>query len=118
MLTYFSREAIIAIYTSEPEVVALAASILVITAIYQLPDAIQVMSAGIFKGLKITKPLFYITFIAYWPIGFMFGYVLGRTDIIVPAMGPQGFWIGIVIGLTTASLMFIVKLRSTISSFS
>ena len=114
MITYFSREAIIAIYTSEPQVMALAASILVITAIYQLPDAIQVMSAGIFKGLKITKPLFYITFIAYWPIGFLFGYFLGRTDVIVPAMGPQGFWIGIVIGLTSASLMFIVKLRSTI----
>jgi len=116
LITFFSREYIIAIYTSQPEVVALAASILVITAIYQLPDAIQVMAAGIFKGLKITKPLFYITLIAYWPIGFMFGYVLGRTDYLVPAMGPQGFWVGIVIGLTTASIMFIIKLRSTLKT--
>ena len=116
LLTYFSRETIIAIYTSQPEVMALAASILVITAIYQLPDAIQVMSAGIFKGLKITRPLLYITFIAYWPIGFLIGFVLARTDYLVPAMGPQGFWIGITIGLTMASLMFIVKLRSTVKT--
>lgn len=113
LCTYFSRDFIIAIYTKEPEVVALASAILIITAIYQLPDAIQVMAAGVFKGLKITKPLFYITFIAYWPIGFTLGYLLGRTDVIVPAMGPQGFWVGIVFGLTTASIMFIIKLTFT-----
>ena len=110
--TYLFKDHIIMLYTSEPKVVALAASILVITAIYQLPDAIQVMAGGIFKGLKITKPLFYITFVAYWPIGFALGYVLARTDYIVPAMGPQGFWAGVVIGLTTASTLFAFKLRS------
>ena len=109
--TYFFKNQIISLYTSEPEVVALAASILVITAIYQLPDAIQVMAGGIFKGLKITKPLFYITFIAYWPIGFALGYVLARTDWIIPAMGPEGFWTGVVIGLTTASILFAIKLK-------
>ena len=114
MTTYLFKNHIIALYTSEPEVVALAASILVITAIYQLPDAIQVMAGGIFKGLKITKPLFYITFVAYWPIGFALGYVLARTDLIVPAMGPEGFWAGVVIGLTTASILFIIKLRKVI----
>ncbi len=112
--TYGFKDAIISLYTSEPEVVALAASILVITAIYQLPDAIQVMAGGIFKGLKITKPLFYITFVAYWPIGFALGYVLARTDYIVPAMGPEGFWTGVVIGLTTASTLFAIKLRSVL----
>jgi MATE family multidrug resistance protein len=111
--TLLFREQIILIYTSNPEVVALAASILIITAIYQLPDAIQVMAAGIFKGLKITKPLFYITFISYWPIGFTLGYLLGRTDYIVPAMGPQGFWVGTVIGLTTASVLFLIWLKIT-----
>ena len=112
--TYGLKDTIISLYTSEPEVVALAASILVITAIYQLPDAIQVMAGGIFKGLKITKPLFYITFVAYWPIGFALGYVLARTDYIVPAMGPEGFWTGVVIGLTTASTLFAFKLKAVL----
>lgn len=112
--TYAFKEQIVALYTAEPEVVSLAVSILVITAIYQLPDAIQVMAGGIFKGLKITKPLFYITFVAYWPIGFALGYVLARTDLIIPAMGPQGFWTGVVIGLTTASTLFAFKLRTVL----
>lgn len=117
LTTYSLKDQIISLYTSEPSVVALAASILVITAIYQLPDAFQVMSASIFKGLKITKPLFYITFIAYWPIGFALGYVLARTDYIVPAMGAEGFWSGVVIGLTCASVMFVLKLRQTLKQF-
>lgn len=117
-ITLLFRDYIIAIYTAEPEVVLIASSILIITAIYQLPDAIQVMAAGIFKGLKKTKPLFYITFIAYWPIGFALGYTLGRTDLIVPAMGAEGFWIGIVIGLTAASIMFMVKLVWTLREVS
>ena len=112
-LTFLFRDAIIAMYTNEPEVIALASSILIITAVYQLPDAIQVMCAGIFKGLKITKPLLYITFIAYWPIGFTLGYLLGRTDVIVPAIGAAGFWWGIVFGLTAASIMFFIKLGFT-----
>ncbi len=114
LMTYVFRNSIIAMYTDQPEVVSLAASILIITAIYQLPDAIQVMCAGIFKGLKITKPLLYITFIAYWPLGFGLGYMLGRTDIIVPAMGPAGFWWGIVLGLSAASVMFFYWLRRTL----
>ena len=117
LTTYTLTNQIIALYTTEPEVVALAASILVITAIYQLPDAFQVMSASIFKGLKITKPLFYITFIAYWPIGFALGYVLARTDYIVPAMGAEGFWAGVVVGLSCASIMFVIKLRQTLKQF-
>jgi MATE family multidrug resistance protein len=38
---------------------------------------------------------------------------LGRTDLIVPAMGPHGFWIGIIFGLTVAAvwLMFTVNKR-------
>ena len=113
-LTYLFRDFIIGMYTDEPAVMTLASSILIITAIYQLPDAIQVMSAGIFKGLKITKPLLYITFIAYWPIGFALGWVLGRTDYIVPAMGAAGLWWGIVVGLTAASIMFFIKLGYTL----
>lgn len=114
VITLLLKRQIIAIYTDEPSVVLLASSILIIAAIYQLPDAIQVMAAGVFKGLKDTKPLFYITFIAYWPMGFALGYTLGRTDIIVPAMGAEGFWIGIVFGLSAASVMFLVKLRWTL----
>jgi MATE family multidrug resistance protein len=117
LTTILFRHDIIGLYTDNADVVAIAASILVVTAIYQIPDAIQVMSGGIFKGLKITKPLFYITFVSYWPIGFTLGYIIARTDWILPALGAKGFWVGVVIGLCTASVLFLYKLRNIIIGF-
>ncbi|MEE2003455.1 MATE family efflux transporter, partial [Alkalimonas sp. MEB108] len=73
-------------------VLALAAGIMVLAALYQLSDAIQVVSACALRGMKITKPVLFITLIAYWPIGFGLGAVLGLTDWLVPAMGVKGFW--------------------------
>ena len=111
LITYLLRFDISAIYSDNPEVIALAASIMVLACFYQLPDALQVVSSGMLRGIKHTSPISYITFISYWLIGFALGYVLGRTDYIVPAMGPQGFWLGIIVGLSCAAVLLIWTLR-------
>ena len=36
--------------------------------------------------------------------------ILGLTDWVVPRMGPQGFWIGFIVGLTSAALMLGARL--------
>ncbi|WP_092790978.1 MATE family efflux transporter [Rheinheimera pacifica] len=104
-LTFLLIEQIASLYTGNPEVIALASSLLLLACIYQITDSVQVICASILRGMKITKPTFFITFIAYWSVGFGLGYVLGLTDYIVPAMGVHGFWIGIIVGLTVAALM-------------
>mgnify|MGYP001403266465 FL=1 len=107
-ITFIGRDVISELYTDSPAVIALATSIMVLACIYQLPDALQVAANGILRGLKHTAPISYITFISYWLIGFSLGYVLARTDIIVPAMGPHGFWIGIIVGLTVAAILLML----------
>ena len=107
-ITFIGRDLISELYTDSPAVIALATSIMVLACIYQLPDALQVAANGILRGLKHTAPISYITFISYWLIGFSLGYVLARTDIIVPAMGPHGFWIGIIVGLTVAAILLML----------
>lgn len=111
ILTFLLREQIAALYTGEHEVILLASSLLMLACIYQITDSIQVICASILRGMKITKPTFFITFIAYWPVGFGLGYVLGLTDYIVPAMGVHGFWIGIIFGLTLSALLLSIFLR-------
>ncbi|MFN2767703.1 MATE family efflux transporter, partial [Escherichia coli] len=54
---------------------------------------------------------FFITFIAYWVLGLPSGYLLALTDVVVPAMGPSGFWIGFIIGLTFAAIMMALRMR-------
>lgn len=105
LLTLLLRHWVAAQYSTDPAVLELAAAILILACFYQLSDAVQVICSCTLRGLKYTKPIFYITLIAYWPIGFGLGCVLGLTDWLVAPMGAQGFWIGIIIGLTVAAVL-------------
>lgn len=105
LLTLLTRHWVAAQYSTDPAVLELAAAILILACFYQLSDAVQVICSCTLRGLKYTKPIFYITFIAYWPIGFGLGCVLGLTDWLVAPMGAQGFWVGIIIGLTVAAVL-------------
>ncbi len=57
------------------------------------------------------RAIFQRTLIAYWGLGLPLGYVLGMTDWLVPAMGAHGFWIGIIIGLSSAAVLLGLRLR-------
>ncbi|MGL5303275.1 MAG: MATE family efflux transporter, partial [Aeromonas sp.] len=109
-LTVLLRQQIAAIYTDDQQVIALAASLLFLAAIYQISDSIQVVAAAALRGYKDTQAIFYITIIAYWGLGLPTGMILGLTDWLVPRMGPQGFWIGFIVGLTSAALMLGARL--------
>ncbi|MBH0048692.1 MULTISPECIES: MATE family efflux transporter [unclassified Pseudoalteromonas] len=111
LITFLGRDLISQLYTDSPAVMALASSIMILACVYQLPDALQVAANGILRGLKYTTPISYITFISYWLIGFCLGYVLARTDIIVPAMGPHGFWVGIIVGLSVAAILLMLTVK-------
>ena len=110
-ITFVGRDVISQLYSDSPAVLALASSIMILACIYQLPDALQVAANGILRGLKHTAPISYITFISYWLIGFSLGFVLARTDLIVPAMGPHGFWIGIIVGLSVAAVLLMLTVH-------
>ncbi|WP_423186820.1 MATE family efflux transporter [Alishewanella sp. d11] len=115
IFTLLFRSQVASLYTSDVEVIALASSLLILAAIYQFSDAIQVVAACALRGMKITKPVFFITLIAYWPIGFGFGAVLGLTNWLVEPMGAHGFWIGIIVGLTVAAIALAIILRKQLN---
>ncbi len=111
VITVLFKTQIALLYNNNPEVVALAGSLMFLAALYQLSDSIQVVAAGALRGYKDTQSAFYITLVSYWAIGMTLGYLLARTDIIVPAMGAHGFWIGLIAGLTSAAILFALRLR-------
>ena len=100
LLTVTARTHIATLYTADPEVISLAADLMLLAAMFQFSDAIQVISAGALRGYKDTAAMFYLTFISYWLIGLPIGCVLALTDWLVPAMAASGFWIGFICGLT------------------
>ncbi|MEM6049757.1 MATE family efflux transporter [Erwinia sp. P7711] len=111
IFTVTFRGHIAQLYTDNPEVIALASHLMLLAAIYQFSDSIQVIGSGILRGYKDTRSIFFITFIAYWLLGLPSGYILALTDWVVPGMGPAGFWIGFIIGLTSAAIMMVWRMR-------
>lgn len=110
-LTIFGRHWIAGQYTSDPAVLQLAAHLMLYAALYQFSDTIQVICSGALRGYKDTKAIFYITMVAYWMLGMPTGIILGLTDWFCPKMGPAGFWIGFIVGLSGAALMLGARLR-------
>ncbi|HDZ57351.1 MAG TPA: MATE family efflux transporter [Pseudomonas xinjiangensis] len=98
------------LYTNDPEIIALAASLFVYAALYQFSDAVQVACAGALRGYQDTRLPMVFTLISYWAIGLPSGYVLGLTDLLGPARGPAGFWQGLIIGLTAAAVFLSLRL--------
>jgi MATE family multidrug resistance protein len=111
IFTITLREHIALLYNDNPEVVTLASHLMLLAAIYQISDSIQVVGSGILRGYKDTRSIFFITFTAYWVLGLPCGYILALTDIVVPRMGPAGFWMGFIIGLTSAAVLMMTRMR-------
>ncbi|KAB8041329.1 MATE family efflux transporter [Janthinobacterium aquaticum] len=104
------RHQIAAGYTSDPQVQALCAQLLLFAALFQLSDATQVATSSAIRGYKVTRQPMLIQLLAFWGFSLPIGYVLGLAPQgfawSPPApMGAAGFWIGLVTGLTVAAVL-------------
>ncbi len=87
------------------EVVTIASKLLLIAAIFQISDTIQVVTLGALRGMQDVKIPTFITFIAYWLIGFPISYYLSLyTDY-----KSEGIWIGLLAGLTSSGIMLFIR---------
>ncbi|WP_158970257.1 MATE family efflux transporter [Paraglaciecola sp. L3A3] len=109
--TMIFRNTIAELYSIDPLVIELASSLLLLAALFQFSDAIQVISGTALRGYKDTAAMFYLSFTSYWLVGLSIGCVLGLTDWIVPKMAGAGFWIGFICGLTCAAITLGIRLK-------
>ncbi|CAN5363462.1 MATE family efflux transporter [soil metagenome] len=88
-------------YIDDMEVILLAAQLLIIAALFQLSDGLQVVILGALRGLQDVKIPTLICFIAYWIIGFPISIYFGRED----QFGSMGIWLGLLAGLTASAVL-------------
>jgi len=105
------RYPIARLYQEDPAVLSLAVVLLAYTALYQFPDAMQVVTMAVLRGYNDTRAMFGVTFLSYWVISLPLGYVLCMTDWLTRPLGAEGFWIGIIVGLTCATLLLLWRTR-------
>ena len=87
------------------EVISIAAKLLLVAAVFQISDGIQVVVLGALRGLQDVKIPMYITFVAYWMIGFPISFYLGKYT----ELKATGIWIGLLAGLTAAALFLYIR---------
>ncbi len=87
------------------EVITIASKLLLVAALFQIADGIQVVVLGALRGLQDVKVPMYLTFVAYWLIGFPTSYFLG----FYTPLKAVGVWIGLCAGLTAAALFLYLR---------
>jgi multidrug resistance protein, MATE family len=84
-------------------VVALAATFIVVAAIFQIVDGAQAVGAGVLRGLQDTRiPMFYALF-GYWAVGIGVGTILAFPL----KMQGLGIWIGLASGLAVVAVLMV-----------
>jgi MATE family multidrug resistance protein len=92
-------------FADNHEVVAIAAQLLIIAAIFQFTDALQVVALGALRGMQDVKIPTVITFIAYWIIGFPISYYLSMET----SLASMGIWIGLLAGLSASGILLFIR---------
>ena len=87
------------------EVITIAAKLILVAAVFQISDGIQVVVLGALRGLQDVKIPMYITFVAYWIVGFPISFYLGEYT----SLKAVGVWIGLLAGLTAAALFLYLR---------
>ena len=87
------------------EVIMLASKLLIIAALFQLSDGVQVVALGILRGIQDVKIPSLITFVAYWIITIPLGYFL----CVTLNMGAWGMWIALGLGLTISAVFLVMR---------
>ncbi len=89
------------------EVIAIAASLLVVSGFFQITDGLQVVVLGALRGLQdVNIPTTFI-FISYWIIGFPVSYYLA----FYTPLKATGIWIGLLTGLSCSAVLLFLRFQ-------
>jgi MATE family multidrug resistance protein len=95
------------LFTADKAVVNVSAGLLVIAAIFQVFDGLQVIMMSTLRGMTDVKLPMFFTFFAYLVIGIPTSYVLA----FLFHFEAQGIWYGYLAGLTFASTLFYFRFK-------
>lgn len=101
------------IFTTDPQVIEIAARLLIIAAFFQVFDGLQVVMLGNLRGMADVKSPMMIAFLAYLGIGlptsWLFAFPLHA--------GAEGIWYGFLLGLCSAAILFYRRFRNNLKRY-
>ena len=101
----FGRNTIPYIFTSDPEVIPIASTLLVIAGTFQYADGLQCIGAAMLRGIQDVRVPMRIAMFAYigvaLPLGLALTFPMG--------LGAKGMWMAFVIALAIPAVLFHVR---------
>ena len=107
VLLISTRHVVPYVYISDPQVVEQAATLLLVAALFQVSDGLQVVGLGALRGLEDVKVPSVVALLAYWAVALPLGYFLGFKL----HLGAPGVWTGLLVGLTIVAVVLLVRFR-------
>ncbi len=101
---------IAAFYSPDPQVQALARTLIHAVALYHLADALQVVAVSALRGYHHTLLPMLVYTICLWGIGLGGGILLGLTPYLRAPMGAPGFWLAAMGSLYVVALLMLLDL--------
>ena len=99
------RAPIASLYTTDGQIIGLATQFFIYAALFQLSDAIQAPVQGALRGYKDVNMTFVMAIVSYWVLGLPIGYVMATFT----ELGPYGYWVGLIAGLTVGAITLTVR---------
>lgn len=95
------------LFSSDPAVVAAAATLLPIAGVFQIFDGLQVAAAGALRGVGDTQVPMLLNLVGFWMVGLPVCAYLGfRTEL-----GPRGVWWGLALGIGVVGILLLLRVR-------
>ncbi len=112
VLLYVTRFGLPALFLDQakpdsPAVIALAATLLIFAALFQMADGAQAIAMGALRGMNDVRIPMLLGALSYWVIGFTLAYVLA----FAAGVGAPGIWVGLSVGLFCAALLLGTRFR-------
>lgn len=95
---------IVRVFTPASAVIAIGTSLLLVAALFQLFDGVQVVAAGVLRGSGDTRTPMLSNLIGHWCLGLPVGYLL----CFHRGWGITGLWVGLCIGLMAVAVVLLV----------
>ena len=109
-----ARFFIVSLFSTDPKVNALAATVVIFVAAYQLADDTQVVAIGALRGYKDTKVPMWLALFGYWIVAVPIGCLLGFGLFAIEPLGIYGFWSGMTAGLVFVAVAATYRLWRTV----
>ena len=95
------------LYTTDPKVIAMASSLIMLAVFFQISDGLQNVAVGVLRGIQDVRVPAIIALVSYWVIMIPACYLLAFKM----GFGVRGIWLGFIIGLSIAAILLTLRFR-------